>query len=41
MEYDPLHAPDPKEWLALDETERLDLVAEFHEVKGIDLPNVV
>jgi hypothetical protein len=37
--YDPLKAPDPEEWLALDEDERMDLVREFHRRKRIKLPN--
>jgi Domain of unknown function (DUF1841) len=38
--YDPLRAPDPDQWLELDEQERIDLVAAYHEDAGIDLPNV-
>jgi uncharacterized protein len=37
--YDPLKAPDPKEWLSLDEQERLDLVEEYHRRARIELPN--
>jgi hypothetical protein len=37
--YDPLEAPDPDEWLALDEQERLDLVQEYHRRARIRLPN--
>ena len=37
--YDPLMAPDPEEWLALDEDERLDLVRKYHRRKKIKLPN--
>src|ERR1700757_4384746 len=37
--YDPLEAPDPDEWLALDEQERLDLVQEYHRRARIHLPN--
>ena len=37
--YDPLEAPDPDEWLALDEQERLDLVQEYHGRARIRLPN--
>lgn len=29
--YDPLRAPDPEEWLALSEDERIGLVAEYHD----------
>ena len=28
--YDPLYPPDPQTWLDLDESERLDLVSEYH-----------
>jgi hypothetical protein len=38
--YDPHAAPDPKEWLALDEDDRLDLVRRYHEDAGIHLPRV-
>ena len=37
--YDPLEAPDPEEWLELDEQERIDLVREYHRRAGIHLPN--
>jgi hypothetical protein len=37
--YDPLEAPDPKEWMALDEQERIDLVRDYHRRAGIRLPN--
>jgi hypothetical protein len=37
--YDPLEAPDPEEWLELDEQERIDLVREYHRRTGIHLPN--
>jgi hypothetical protein len=37
--YDPLEAPDPEEWLELDEQERIDLVREYHRRVGIHLPN--
>jgi SEC-C motif len=39
-EYDPLVEPDPEEWLALDEQERINLVEAFHESAGIDVPDV-
>ncbi len=38
--YDPLQAPDPKEWLALDEGERIVLAEDYHRRAGIRLPNV-
>ena len=37
--YDPLEAPDPEEWLALDEQERVDLVWDYHRRARIRLPN--
>jgi hypothetical protein len=37
--YDPYKAPDPDEWLALDEQERIDLVRDYHRAAGIRLPN--
>ena len=38
--YDPLEAPDPQQWLALDEAERIDLVEDYHRDAGIHLPNL-
>jgi len=38
-QYDPLDAPDPAAWLALDETTRMQLVEAWHEAAGIELPN--
>jgi hypothetical protein len=35
--YDPLAAPDPERWLALDEEERLRLVKDYH--RGVDMPS--
>ena len=37
--YDPLKAPDPEEWLALDEMQRLDLVEDYHRRARVRLPN--
>jgi hypothetical protein len=37
--YDPLEAPDPEEWLALDEQERIDLVRDYHRHARIRVPN--
>jgi hypothetical protein len=39
-DYDPMIAPDPEEWLATDEAERMLLVEQFHQKKKIRLPNV-
>ncbi len=38
--YDPEQTPDPSEWLALDETDRIALAVRFHEWARIDLPNL-
>jgi hypothetical protein len=38
-DYDPLVAPDPDEWLALDEQERIDAVMDFHRNARVRLPN--
>ena len=37
--YNPLQAPDPKEWSAMDEQERIRLVEQYHRQAGIRLPN--
>lgn len=37
--YDPDKPPDPKEWLSLDEGERIMLIEEYHVDANIDLPN--
>jgi len=39
QKYNSLRAPNPDEWLALDEGERLELVREHHEELGTDLPS--
>jgi len=38
--YDPDHAPNPKEWLALDEQERVILAEDYHRAKRIKLPSL-
>jgi hypothetical protein len=38
--YDPSQAPDPQEWLALDEQERMLLVEQYHHRARIKLPNL-
>jgi hypothetical protein len=38
LEYDPLVAPDPEAWLALEEQERIDMVMDFHRRARIKLP---
>jgi hypothetical protein len=37
--YDPLTPPDPEQWLALDEQERIDLVEDYHRRARIRVPN--
>jgi hypothetical protein len=37
--YDPLKAPDPQEWLALDEQERIAFAREYHRRARIRVPN--
>jgi len=37
IKYDPLMAPDPMEWMALDEYERLELVVAYHRREKISL----
>jgi hypothetical protein len=37
--YNPLEAPDPEQWLALDEKKRIDLVRDYHRRARIRLPN--
>lgn len=38
--YDPDHAPNPSEWLALDEQQRIQLIVEHHSRAHIPLPNL-
>jgi hypothetical protein len=38
--YDPLQAPDARQWLALDESERLQLAIDYHVRARLDVPNV-
>lgn len=35
--YDPLHSPNPDEWLALEETTRIILVLEYHTKSGEEM----
>ena len=37
--YDPDHAPNPEQWLALDEQLRIGLAEEYHRAKRIKQPN--
>ena len=36
--YEPLQAPDPEEWQALDESDRIELVLNYHREAGEDIP---
>ena len=38
--YEPEVPPDPAEWLALDEQERIQLAEAYHRAARIKLPNV-
>lgn len=40
MRYDPATAPDPQKWLALDETQRIELVSVYHRRTRAKLPDV-
>jgi hypothetical protein len=40
MHYDPDSAPDPQEWLALDEQERIRLAKKYHVASRTKVPNV-
>ncbi|MFN3762747.1 MAG: DUF1841 family protein [Anaerolineae bacterium] len=37
--YNPLVAPDPKEWLEMDENRRVQMVLDYHLEAGIRIPN--
>jgi len=37
--YDPLLAPDPAEWLAVEEGQRIALVVDYHQRARVKLPN--
>jgi len=37
--YDPLTEPEPQQWLAMDEQERIDLVLAYHRREGIGAPS--
>ena len=39
MRYDAIEQPDPEIWLELDETERADLVIDYHRRIGVQLEN--
>ncbi len=38
MKYNPLVAPDPKEWLSIDEDLRVQMVLDYHLEAGIRIP---
>jgi hypothetical protein len=37
MQYEAIEQPDPEIWLELDETERIDLVTDYHRRIGVQL----
>jgi|SRR5205809_13448 len=37
--YDPLEAPEPEEWLAIDEAKRIQLARDYHRRARVRLPN--
>jgi hypothetical protein len=37
--YDPLKAPDPEEWLSMDEQQRISLAQDYHQRARIRLPD--
>jgi hypothetical protein len=39
LQYDPLEAPEPKEWFAIDEAERIQLAQDYHRCARVCLPN--
>jgi Domain of unknown function (DUF1841) len=39
LRYDPHRQPDPDAWLALDESERIEAVKEYHRRARVRLPN--
>jgi Domain of unknown function (DUF1841) len=39
LQYDPLEAPEPEEWLAIDEAERIQLAQDYHQRARVRLPN--
>lgn len=39
LRYDPLEAPEPEEWLAIDEAERIHLAQDYHRRTRVRLPN--
>jgi hypothetical protein len=41
MRYDPHSEPEPGQWLAMDESERTELVRTYHRRKGTALPNAL
>ncbi|MCK5619120.1 MAG: hypothetical protein KAJ17_06960 [Candidatus Krumholzibacteria bacterium] len=39
MEYDPLESPDPRDWIGIDEVERIKAVLEYHIFSSREVPN--
>ena len=40
LRYDPDHGPPAREWLAVDEADRIEAVVRYHRRAGVRLPNV-
>jgi hypothetical protein len=40
MQYDAIEQPDPEIWLELDETERVDLVIDYHRRIGVKIESL-
>jgi hypothetical protein len=40
LKYDPMRSPEPSQWLALDEAERIELIVQHHERAKSKLPNL-
>lgn len=40
VEYNPMATIDPEQWQALEESDRLELIIEFHQEAGIELPDL-
>jgi hypothetical protein len=39
VRYDPSEAPEPEEWLSIDEAELIRLAQDYHRGAGVRLPN--
>ena len=38
--YEPMTTPDPEEWMGLDDSEKIDLVARWHRKNRVKLPSM-